>query len=214
MLYRIVTLLPSRWPPLLFWGAATAAAVLAGVAGLQLAGKLERAAGQYGPARVVPVATKALAPGDVIRSGDVTERAVPAGLIPRARVARRWVGHAVIAPVLAGEVVVDDRLAPAGLQGAAALVPPGGRAIAIPAGPGGRPPLRIGDRVDVLATVAYDSAGTDTPPTFVVAAAALVVAVDDAGDLVTVAVPAEDAPRVAHAVTTATVTLALRTPTL
>jgi hypothetical protein len=71
--------------------------------------------------------------------------------------------------------------------------------------------LRIGDRVDVLATVAYESAGTDVPPTLVVATAALVVHVDDTTDVVTVAVPEADAPRVAHAVVTAAVTLALRT---
>jgi Flp pilus assembly protein CpaB len=209
--YRLITLLPSRWPPLLFRGAVCGVVLVGGFAALRVAGDLEDAAIAYGPPRAVPVAMRALEAGELIGPGDVERRVLPADAVPRAAVARRWLDHAVIAPVLPGEVVVEARLAPHGLRGAAALVPPDGRAIAVPGGPGGRPPLRVGDRVDVLATVAYESAGTDTPPTFLVAAAALVVAVDDGDDIVTVAVPAADAPRVAHAVTTASVTLALRT---
>lgn len=214
--YRVLALFPSRWPPLLFWGTASGLAAIAGVLGLRLAADLEAEASRYGPIRVVPVATRSLAVGDVVRADDVKRRSVPAGLVPRGPIARSWEGQVVRSPVLAGEVVVDARLAPAGLEGAAALVPPGSRAIAVPSGPGGRPPMQAGDRVDLLATVAYERAGSegnasDEPPTFLVAAAAVVVAVDDGADIVTVAVPAGDAARVAHAVATAAITLALRT---
>ncbi len=214
--YRVLALLPSRWPPLLFWGTASGLAAIAGLMGLRLAADLEAEAARYGPIRVVPVATRSLLVGDVVRADDVERRSVPAGLVPRGTIARSWEGQVVRSPVLAGEVVVDARLAPAGLEGAAALVPPDSRAIAVPSGPGGRPPMRAGDRVDVLATVAYERASgdghaSDEPPTFLVAAAAVVVAVDDGADIVTVAVPASDAARVAHAVATAAITLALRT---
>ena len=62
------------------------------------------------------------------------------------------------------------------------------------------PSLRVGDRVDVLAT-------TDAATAAVVARTAVVVEVDH--DRVTVAVPAADAPTVAYALTRGAVTLAL-----
>ena len=72
------------------------------------------------------------------------------------------------------------------------------------------PPLRLGDRVDVLATFDVldptDGSG-GAEPTGAVADGALVVDVSD--DAVTVAVPATDAARVAFAVARGTVTLAL-----
>jgi Flp pilus assembly protein CpaB len=108
-----------------------------------------------------------------------------------------------LADLVPGEVVVRSRLAPDGRRGAAALLPEGQRAIAVPGG-AGRPPLRLGDRVDVLATL-----GDDSGRTVVVVTGATVLDVDDQRDLVTIAVPPDDAPSVASAVATATVTLAL-----
>jgi hypothetical protein len=71
-------------------------------------------------------------------------------------------------------------------------------------GGAGRPPLRPGDRVDVLATL-----GDGTGQTVAVVLDATVLDVDDERDVVTVAVEPDDAPAVASAVATATVTLAL-----
>jgi hypothetical protein len=75
--------------------------------------------------------------------------------------------------------------------------------MAVPGG-AGRPPLRPGDRVDVLATL-----GDGSGETITVVVDATVLDVDDQSDVVTVAVAPEDAPSVASAVATATVTLAL-----
>ncbi|MDP8992888.1 MAG: RcpC/CpaB family pilus assembly protein, partial [Actinomycetota bacterium] len=107
-------------------------------------------------------------------------------------------------PVVAEEVLLEAKLAPWGVQGIAALVPPGRRALAVPAGKGGLA-LRRGQRVDVLAT--FDVTDGRSEPTFPVASAALVVDVGE--EAVTVAVGPEEAPRVAFAVARGTVTLAL-----
>jgi Flp pilus assembly protein CpaB len=128
-------------------------------------------------------------------------------------------------PVLAGEPLVAARLAPDGLTGAAALVPPGWRAVAVPLGPAGAPPLAVGDLVDVLAVMPTaglpglgsdgagagpDGTGPDgaaQEPAFVLVERAAVVDVTD--DAVTVAVPEGDAPRVAWALSNGAVVLAL-----
>jgi Flp pilus assembly protein CpaB len=110
-----------------------------------------------------------------------------------------------LVPLVPGEVVLASKLAPDGLRGAAALLPAGWRALAVPAGPGGRPPVAVGDHVDVHATQAD---GTSV----VVAASAVVLAHDHAADALTVAVPADDAPALASAIATGSVTLALTGP--
>ena len=109
--------------------------------------------------------------------------------------------------MLAGEPVVAARLAPHGLRGAAALVPPDERAVAVPLGPGGAPPLAVGDLVDVLAVLpsGYEPAGD--VPAFPLAERATVV--DVADHAVTVAVPRADAARVAWALAHGTVVLTL-----
>ncbi|HET7720977.1 MAG TPA: hypothetical protein VFK43_13500, partial [Acidimicrobiales bacterium] len=109
-------------------------------------------------------------------------------------------------PVFAGEVLVRGRLAPTGLRGVAAALPPGSRAVAIPRDPSTAPPVRVGDRVDVLVALPPEAAGGG-PPGFAVATDALVVAVEEAA--ITVAVERATAPRVAVALGQGAVTLSL-----
>ena len=101
------------------------------------------------------------------------------------------------------------QLAPDGRRGLAALLPPGSRAVAVP---NGRPGLALvrGDQVDVLAT--FDPAGVSdgAPPTFPVALGALVVDVGD--ESASVAVSPDEAARVAFALASGVVTLALAAP--
>src|SRR5205814_10504342 len=104
------------------------------------------------------------------------------------------------ASIIAGEVVVESRLAPHGVRGAAALVPPGARALAVPAGPG-TPHVERGDHVDLLAVA---SEGT---PSRVVAQRATVI--DATDDRVTVAVTSSEAPAVAAALARGGVTVPL-----
>lgn len=198
-----------RRSPALWWGAAVAAAAVTGItvdAGLSRAAATEA---RYGAVRRVPVVAVRVAAGAVVPGGGVRMEWRPVAQIPDEPVVdgARGAGRTALVPLVPGEVLLASKVAPDGLRGAAALVPAGMRAIAVPSGPGGRPPLEVRDRVDVLATF-----GDTGESTVVVAARALVVAVDADADTVTVAVHPEEAAAVAAAVASATVTLALTGP--
>ena len=112
---------------------------------------------RWGRTRPVAVATRDLGPGDVVDAGAVEVRELPARRARRGDLAEAPVGAVVRHPILAGEPVAPARLAPDGLTGVAALVPAGERAVAVPVGPAGAPPLAVGDLVDVLAVVPGDA---------------------------------------------------------
>lgn len=153
----------------------------------------------------VVVSAADLPAGHRLGPDDVEERSLPLVAVPDGAVDAAPVGQVLRHPVRRGEVLVQDRLAPAGLRGVAARLPDGHRAVALPADPSVTPPLEPGDRVDVLVSV--DPTAVSGAPTFVLAPGALVL---DVGELaVTVAVPATDAPRVAFAAATGSVALAL-----
>jgi Flp pilus assembly protein CpaB len=155
---------------------------------------------RLGPMVRAPVAARAVEPGAVLGEDDVRWRRVPRGVLPSGPLSAEPVGGTALVALAEGEVLLRSKLAPEGVLGVAALVPPGSLAVAVPAGEGDRPPLRRGDRVDVLA--AGDEAGVAT-----VAVGALVV--DVADEVVTVAVAAAEASAVAYAVARGVVTLAL-----
>jgi Flp pilus assembly protein CpaB len=162
---------------------------------------------RWGRSRPVVVATRDLAPGDLVDPSAVETRDLPEGVITDAALAATPEGAVVREPILAGEPVAERRLAPHGLTGAAALVPPGERAVAVPLGPAGAPPLVVGDLVDVVAVLpAGLDAGTE-PPAFPLVERAAVVDVTD--QAVSVAVPEAEAPRVAWALSNGSVVLAL-----
>ena len=115
---------------------------------------VEAARSRWADTRVVAVARHDLGPGDVIDSGSVELREVAAASVAPAALEELPAGSVVRHPVAEGEPLVAGRLAPDGLTGLAALVPEGERAVAVPVGPSGRPPLALGDRVDVLAVTA------------------------------------------------------------
>jgi hypothetical protein len=105
-----------------------------------------------------------------------------------------------VAPVLAGETIVAERLAPDGITGPMAIAPAESRALSIPT-PSGRPPVSVGDRVDVVA-VALDG----TTRTQRVATGAVVIAMTD--DAVSVAVDADELTGTARAALEGTAVLA------
>lgn len=189
--------------PVGYWLAAFLLVSLTGLVISSLVGRASAAASRWGSLEPVAVVARMTLPaGSVVRAGDVVVRDVPASLVPASALRRAPVGRTLLAPLTRGEIVVASRVARAGVGGVAALLPAGARALAVPVGPG-TPPLRRGDRVDVLAT--FEAADE---PTFPVAVGAAVVAVT-ADRAVTVAVTPEEAPRVAFALAKATVTLAL-----
>jgi pilus assembly protein CpaB len=192
--------------PLAYWAAVVA---LAGFTAFTVAGQLDRAGAQaarYGHLRPVVVATRPVEVGSVVRAADVVVRVMPAAFLPEGAVAATGavVGRTVVVPLFRGSAVVVSCLAPDGLEGVAALLPAGTRAVAVPTGPASVA-LRRGDRVDVLATFDPPPAGEE--PTFPVAEAAPVV--DVGPEAVTVAVGPDEAKRVAYAVAAGVVTLAL-----
>jgi Flp pilus assembly protein CpaB len=194
--------------PVVFWAlVALLAALTATVVG-GLAGRARAEAARYGSLRTVAVARHSVDPGAVLRPDDVAEERVPAAFLPEGwvRSASEVVGRTVVVPLFRGAPVLKGQVAPWGVQGVAALLPPGARAVAVPTG-GAAPKLRAGDVVDVLATLDADlEAGEE--PTVGVAAGALVV--DVAEESATVAVAPDEARRIAFALTAGSVTLALR----
>jgi hypothetical protein len=175
-----------------------AAAVTAAVAGWHVAaalGAAEAAAARYGRTVSVLVTRRSLHAGDVLAAADLERRRVPMSLLPDAEPARRAAGRTAAVDLVAGEVVLEERLA-------SSLVPAGWRAVAVtPPGAGAHPPLRAGDVVDVV-DVGVDGGAT-------VARDAVVVAVGAGGGVVTVAVPGGDVRAVAYAAAGGTAALAV-----
>jgi Flp pilus assembly protein CpaB len=209
----------------------SAIALLAAATGIVVASLVSAAGAErdrWGTTRPVAVARHDLQPGDVV-DGDAAEvRSLPAALVPEGALADLPRSSTVRQPMVAGEPLVAARLAPEGLTGVAALVPAGHRAIAVPIGPAGMPPVALGDRVDVVTVVPVDGARAggvggagaggdgDDPasgeplsddPAFALAEGAAVVDVGE--QAVSVAVPERAAARVAWAIANGTVVLTL-----
>jgi Flp pilus assembly protein CpaB len=163
---------------------------------------------QWGRSRTVVVARQRIVMGSTIDGSAVAAASWPAAMVPEGAVTESPIGQTALATIEPGEAVNRARLAPVGLSGVAALVPPGWRALAIPVGPT-VVDLSVGDQVDLIAGFDTASASGGRAPAFTVAERAVVVAVDERR--VTVAVDADDAPRVAFAIVAGTVVPALRT---
>ncbi|MEA3020479.1 MAG: pilus assembly protein CpaB [Actinomycetota bacterium] len=187
--------------PIPFWIVACVLTALTVMTVMHVTGAAAAERDRWGARRAAVVARRDLAPGVALRPGDVVVRMLPAALVPAGALTDAPAGQVVAAWIGRGEVVLNRRLAPAGLSATAALLPRGTRGVAVPTGTAPLPVV-VGDRVDLLATV--DGAQR---PTFAVATDAVVVAVS--ADAVTVAVDEAQAPQVVDAVTTASVTLVL-----
>src|SRR4051794_4942053 len=100
--------------------------------GQRVVARAQDARHRWGDERTVVVATTRIAIGQLIGDGDVRQEVWPAGVVPDSAATGDVVGRTAVAAIEPGEAVVTARLAPDGLTGIAALVPPGSRAIAIP----------------------------------------------------------------------------------
>lgn len=161
-------------------------------------------ADRLGTTTPVVIARHDLDPGAAIAAGDVAIVERPVAHLPDDAVTDDPTGRTVAARVHAGEVLVTGRLAGEGRHGAAALVPDGWRAVAVPVLDAPLP-LRPGDLVDVVAS--FDPTLVERDPSVVVAGEVVVVDVTD--DAVSVAVPRSRVTDVAFALTNGIVTLAL-----
>jgi Flp pilus assembly protein CpaB len=154
----------------------------------------------------VVVAARDLPPGHVLTAADTEVRTLPDAAVPDGALARVAVGRVVRSPVLEGEVLLRRRLAEPEVAGVAAVLPEGTRAVAVPADASAVPPLEVGHLVDVVAVGATDGRAVAS----VLAVGALVVDVGEAA--VTIAVDPGAVPRIAAALATGAVTLALVAP--
>jgi Flp pilus assembly protein CpaB len=167
--------------------------------------RAEAARQRWGTTQTAVVAVTSLAAGDVIGLGAVTTVELPAIAVPATAVtgpAAELVGRRTTAAIAAGEVVVDQRVAPPGASATTARLDDRQRAVALSTS-GPTPALNPGDLVDVVAVDGPYSART-------VASAVEVVAVDPAGGSITVVVPATDVAELVAAVVTATVVPVVR----
>lgn len=147
------------------WLLALGLAVVAAAIVSHLTGQATATVAGWGHTRWVLVARRDLGPGRVVTADDVVRRelpdaAVPASAVPGDAPEGRTgspIGRVVTNPIVAGEVLSRQRLAPDGVRGLAALVPDGYRAVAVPTEGTGLA-LRVGDRVDVFAPGRSDGA--------------------------------------------------------
>ena len=173
------------------------------------AGALVAAGSALSPARApapeswpsVLVAATDLEPGGIVADGDLVPRRVPPALVPAGALTSVPAGTVVRSSIGRGEIVVSRRIAGTGLPGRL-LDDQRGVTLAWPVA---RPPVAVGDTVDLVATTAAEPGAPAT--TRVLVTAAMVLAVGEAG--VTVAVPAATVPDVHRAVATGVVDLSL-----
>lgn len=196
-------------------------ALLTGVAVTAVVQAADDGRDRWGATRSVIVARHDLAIGDQVDAEAVERRVLPATAVADAALSEVPVEAVVRQPIAAGEPLIAERLAPQGLTGVAALVPPGWRAVAVPVGPAGVPPLTVGDQVDVVAVLApADLSGHghehDRPdagavpggePAVPLVERATVVDVGESA--VSVAVPAVDVPALLAGLSQGVVVLAL-----
>jgi Flp pilus assembly protein CpaB len=185
--------------PLVWW---LATITVAGVSGLVVTNAIASAAEsaeRFGGLTTVAVATRALAPGDTITTGDVRTESRPQAFLPGAPVVLEPLDRTVRVPVFPGDVLTDLNVGDAGLSPAAALLEEGEQGISVKTDERLQA-FRTGDRVDVLGTI-------DEQPTTVVASNVRVIGIDES--TVTIAIPTQTTPAVATAMTRGTITLAL-----
>jgi Flp pilus assembly protein CpaB len=198
--------------PIAFWVVVVALAAITWSVVAGAVGRVQAQADKFGSLHNAVIAVRGVEVGSTLAPDDVVLRKVPATFLPEGSPngTDEVLGHTVVTPLFRGQAVVREQFAPFGLEGVAALLPPGTRAVAVPTG-GATVPLRKGDVVDVLATFDPSAPDAGAPePTFPVATNATVVDVGE--DAATVAVDPEEAKRVAFATTQGTVTLAVGLP--
>lgn len=195
--------------PALYWILAFGLAISTSVTVFRLTAAADARARHWGTLAEVPIATSHIAAGDTLGPDDYELRRVPESLLPEPGVATEPDGLTALVPLWPGEVLVESKFAPAGLDGPAALLEPGERAVAVPRIET-TPPVSVGDRVDVVLTLDATAAGGIGPPAVPVALAARVVHVDE--EAVTLAVPATNAPRVAFGAAQSALSLAVAPP--
>ncbi len=152
-----------------------------------------------------PVAVADLDPGHVLSSSDVEWREIPERFSPLDEAPLSLAGAQLLVPVGAGELITSARLALR--EGTAALLPPGHRGVAMPA-EAVRLELRVGDRVDLIASPAYAEFAVLADG--IVASGVVVISISE--QAVVLAVPASDAVTAAESIERGGAALVLSAP--
>lgn len=199
-----------RRVPVLYWILAFGLAATTSLTVFRLAAAADARARYWGTLAEVPVAQRSIGAGEAIEPGDFRMRSIPESLLPESGVVFEPIGLTVIVPLVPGEVIVEAKLAPAGLEGPVAMLGAGQRAVAV-ARTEATPPLAVGDRVDVILTLdASDSGIGARAPAFPVARAAQVLDINETA--VAIAVSASDAPKVVFGAAQGAISLAVAPP--
>jgi Flp pilus assembly protein CpaB len=188
--------------PVPYWAVAAVLALVSALVVGRLVADASSARDRWGRVVQAVVVVDDVAAGTALSAGDVEVRSLPAGAVPAGALQTLPDGAVATVDMVAGEALVPSRLAPTGTSAVAARLPDGTRGVAVPVD--GTPPLALGDRVDVVATMGDGSSGRPT-----VTAARDAVVVDVGEEAVTVAVAVGDVNEVAFALTAGVVTLAL-----
>lgn len=184
------------------WTIVAAVALLAVLRSESTVAEARRARTEWGRVDPVLVAARDLAPGTVIGPDDVHASVRPAIAVPSDATSDA-IGRTTTVALAAGEVVLDRRLSHGG-SGPTALLGADDVAFAVPVDTT-TPSVRIGDRVDVFASV--DSASRSAVGATRIAHRAVVAAVTDRS--VTIGVETTAAAAVARSLLGASVVLAL-----
>jgi pilus assembly protein CpaB len=171
----------------------------------QRATAADRTKAGWGITVEVLVARHDLAPGAPITGDDVQARALPVAMVSQGALTALDPGSVAAERVLAGEVVMRQRLAPAGSGPIAAQLRTEEVGIAVATGPA-RPEVDVGDEVDLFGISAGDSTGARVAARAV--ARGRVVAIGE--EQITVAIPVSQAPALASTQATAPVMIAVR----
>lgn len=221
MLGKALDAFRRRWP--LAAKVYLALACVSGAAAYLLASgwvaRVEAARPDPGPLVEVVVAASPVPRGATLAPGQVRVETIPSRYAAPGALGEPddAVGRVATSPLTSGEVVTETRLAPGGSGPLAALVPPGLRAVVVPARV---PPgvLEPGDRVDVVATYGGARPYADTVATGL----EVVLVLDGDGDglspvasegvSVAVLVDPAQAERLAYAGAFATISVAIAGP--
>jgi Flp pilus assembly protein CpaB len=202
--HRLRVVLATR--PLAYWllTALLAAALGYGTYGVVAAAERTRAG--FGTLASTVVATDGIAPGEALSPVNTTTRVLPVAVLPPGSLTSVPAGAVANSFIAPGEPVLERRLGRAGDGPVAALLPDGGRGVAVPVDETSLP-LRRGDQVDVVAAV---GAGVDAGSTGRAQLVAKRARVADVGErAVVVAVDEAELPAVAQALVDGGVVLAL-----
>ena len=199
-----------RRVPALYWVLAVGLAACTSLTVFRLAAAADARARYWGTFAEVPVVVRPTDAGHRLEADDFRMRSIPEALLPESDVVFEPTGLTAIVPLVPGEVIVEAKLAPAGLRGPTAMLGAGQRAVAVPR-TDTTPPLEVGDRVDVIVTLDASASGMGAgPPAFPIARAAKVLEVTEAA--VAIAVSADQAPKVVFGAAQGAVSLVLAPP--